>query len=396
MNDKEKKQIKRVKKNVKRLAKKIKRKRKPKKPRTKRVRVDNMYKSGLNAVALRDAKNSKQSLRNVQMFRKYSRNQYLFGLIHPEEAVKRQIPLKLPSDLPIPTSSIGFHEQYQLSTGSAGTFLLSWRPNFLGTTVSLTNISCNDFSRLTFNNSSLLTGLTLTTGNSFISGTYIPAVDLQRYRLVSAIIKVQYNGSILSQAGTFLSCITFDSTRIAIGSTTNPVNTLSDSLMDRFGNFSLIANGLWNQTVDVTTHGSGLQGLYVPMDPLDVAFDRINAYYGNTPSSNGLLNSMPEGAPQTYVFCGRNLPVNSSCILIDVYYNFEVIADPSVAPILRSSSNDVPSKKEGREAGDVMSEIFQDIGFMNVIPNEKSTDSLFDKFLEVGLKAIPNVISAFL
>jgi replicative DNA helicase len=399
MNEKS---VKDVNRNLKKISKRLRKvkigkskKRRGVKSKPNNSGMDDFRESGLgkyNAVRLRKGDKS-EALRHVQVFRKYLKNQYLMGLIHPDEAVQKGIPLKLPSDIPIPTAAIGFHEQYQLSTSSLGTFLLSWRPNYFTCVPALNGISCNDLSKITFNNSSSLTGTSATIGNNFISGSYIPNVDIQRYRLVSALIKIQYNGPVLNQSGTMLSCITFDSTRIVIGNSSNSVTSFAEPLMDRFCNFSLIANGLWNQTVDVTTNGHGLEAIYVPMDPIDVAFDRISGYYGTIPTAAGPISPAPESAPQTYVFAGRNMPPSTSCILVDVYYNFEVIADPTVAPILRASTSDVPSKKEGRDVGDALSSFFQKKGFISSIVSRNS-DSVWGSMINLGLKYLPKLLSA--
>lgn len=391
MNAKAQKEIKSIDKKVNKLVKRTKRVKIRDKPQNRKPKnITHYIKPKLNAIGFRGTDPHK-TLSNVQMFRKQSRNEYIAGLVHPDIAVREAIPLKLPSDLPLPTASIGFHEQYQFTTSSVGTFLMSWRPNFLATVPALGVISSNAYSKLTFNNSASLNGNTSVTGNFFVNGAYVPNVDLQRYRLVSALIKVEYNGSVLNQAGTMISCCSFDPFQIAVGSVTIPVTTLSDGLVDRFGVFSLIANGLWNGVTDITTSGHGLEGLFVPMDPSDVMFDRIPSYYG-VPiiASSGVFSPGLEGAPISYLFAGRNMPASSSCVLVNVYYNFEVIPDPSVAPILRTSTKDVPSKKEGREIGDSLSLMFKNNSLMRTISNVGSSE-IFQKIAKLGLSYMTGI-----
>lgn len=88
----------------------------------------------------------------LEEYHRVTRARYLFSMIHPEVAVNQGYQVKLYSDVPVPSSSIGFKSTYQFSTSSNGTFALTWTPNFLCTAQSL----ASDFQ---YNNDSNLNGI---------------------------------------------------------------------------------------------------------------------------------------------------------------------------------------------------------------------------------------------
>jgi len=340
-----------------------------------------------------------ETLSRMRSYGQHVRDRYIVGLVHPDIAVKNQIPVKLYSDVPIPTASIGWHEQYQLTTSSVGTFLLAWRPTFMANQQSLTALGSNAYSHLTFNNSSTLNGNTVVAGNNFLAGSYIPNIDLQRYRMVSSMITVQYDGPVLQQAGVLNSCATFDRFVCANGSTSAPVTNLSDPYVDRYGQFNLVVNGLWNQSSNVTRGGEGLEHFYVPLDPDDITFQPIGTYYGTTGSSSGTIFPEIEGAHINYVVCGRNFPASTNCVLVDVYYNLEVIADPSTAPILRSMTDNTLTRKDHEVYMDAVNSAGKTKGFIRKMKADEEDDGdTFSKVLgqvaRFGIKYIPKILAA--
>lgn len=318
----------------------------------------------------------KRLLSALREYQKVVKSRYLVALVHPDLAVKQQIPVKLYSDVPIPTASMGFHEQYQFTTSTQGTFLLAWKPNFLVNQAYLTANGLTTWSNITMNIAAGLTGNVGVAGNFFVPRNYTPNIDLQRYRLVSALLKISYNGAVLSQQGTMLSCATFDPLTVAVGNNVTPIGTIADTLVDRFGQFSLIQNGLWNTTVDITKHSEGIECLYVPTDPDDMIFQRTNSYYGTTVLAPNQLQPDTEGAHIQYIVCGRNLPVSSSCIIVDTYYNYEIIADPSSAPFLRSEAQNVFTSTEHSAIQDSMINSMGKGGAIR--PSKPVTDSFWD------------------
>jgi len=334
-------------------------------------------------------------LSEMQIYYKHVRDRYLLGLIHPDIAVKEQIPVKMYSDVPIPTASMGFHEQYNFSTNANGCFLLSWTPNFLVSQPYLTANGLTQYSCLTFNNSASLTGSAVAAGNVYTLGAYIPNVDFQKYRLVSAMIKVQYNGAILDQAGTMFSCAAYDGFPVAVGNGVTQVTTLSNTLADRYGAFSLIQNGLWNETTDISSNSAGLECLWLPTDPDSMIFDRTGAYKGQRSIVPALIPASDEGAYINYIVAGSNLPINARCILVDVYYNYEVIADPSAAPFLRSSVDTVYDSNQAGEIKNVLTNAVRSGTLIKKI--SKNEGSFMDKLGAIavkGLEYLPAILSA--
>lgn len=330
----------------------------------------------------------------LQAYHKIMRDQYLVGLVHPDIAVQKGIPVKLPSDVPIPTASIGYHVQQQYSTSTLGTFLLSWRPCLLLTDGNINQIvgPGGQASQLTYNNDPTLTGLTSNGFNLFKATGVYPTISIQRYRMVSAILKVSYNGSVLNQSGTMLGCATFDPFAImAAGAFTNQV----DTLVDRYANFSLIQNGLWNQSINITKDSEGLECLYVPTDPDDFTFQRAGTYYGSTITSNVLISPDAEGAHIQYIVAGRNLPASASSIIVDLYYNFEVIADPTSAYVLRGSIDQVYNSGDRQQILDTFSDVVKKKGLIS--PTKRNDNSFWgdalNKVLKLGMKYLPMALS---
>lgn len=339
-----------------------------KKDKRKRFRNYSVFKNGRDRLAsnpLSFRNNPKDKI--VQLLEEYhrvTRARYLFAMIHPEVAVNQGYQVKLYSDVPVPSSSIGFKSTYQCQTSPKGTFCLAWTPNFLCTAQSLSidfpDVSQPTYSNLSYNSASDLDGTSANIDFEFLP-SYIPDIKLQKYRLVSALIKVKYNGSVLNQSGTMYSCATFDQIAVSSGYH-DPLHP--NVTVNRFGDFSLVRNGLWNRTVNITSDADGIECLYVPMDPTDMTFYPVGDYYGlgsDSVISEGTKKTLrqisTEGAHVNYVIAGQNLPPSSSCIYIEVYANFEVIADPQSAPVIRSSIESSLTRADNNILTDLTSNI---------------------------------------
>lgn len=328
-------------------------------------------------------------LKELQKFQNEAKNQYMIGLIHPDMAVTQGLQVKAYSDLPIPTSTVGYHIQSFNTTNPAGCFLLSWRPQLL-----LVNGN-PETSNITYNSSASLAGTAASPGNNFLYGNNVCppwGFGMQRYRLVSAMLKVSYNGPVLQQAGTMLSCATMDP--FVVGNTTG-ATSVADTLVDRFGNYSIIQNGLWNNTVSITADSSGLECLYVPTDPLDLVFEQNGSFLGSQLSTTAGGTTAPgrTGAPINYVVAGRNLPSASQCIQIDVYYNFEVVADPSSVPFVRPNINTSLTKQN---ITDVHCAIKEQVGRGLMIRKSKPNinySEVLDHVVRLGSKYLPKLLA---
>lgn len=342
----------------------------------------------------------------LEDYHRITRARYLFAMIHPDVAVTQGYQVKLYSDVPVPSSSIGFKSTYQLSTSEKGTFCLSWSPNFLCTSQQL-NTDFPDnvnklYSNVAYSNSSGLTG-SEANNSFFYQPCYTPDIKLQKYRLVSALIKVKYNGSVLNQSGTMYSCATFDQLEVASGN----VNFASNIPAARFGDFSLIRNGLWNRSVNITSDADGIECLYVPMDPTDITFYPIGDYYGlgiDNKSGSGdsilLRQQSTEGAHVNYIIAGQNLPASSSCIYVEIYSNFEVIADPQSAPVIRSSIESALSRADNHLVTDLTANMTKSGMLIRTSkPNTDWSSRISDfvrKTYRVGKTLWPIISKAFL
>jgi hypothetical protein len=355
-------------------------------------------------------------------FHNLTRSRYLYSMIHPDVAVTEGLQVKLYSDVPIPTSSIGFRQVYQLSTSDLGTFALTWTPNFLATQESLAtalpipdgtydfvDFACSNF---TYANNSF----DGTTNNAQFKykPMYVPNIGLQKYRLVSAIMKVKYNGSVLNQSGTMMSCATFDSELPQVACGVNTTRITAEGALQRFtsgarskyGNFDLVRNGLWNYSNNITADANGLECLYVPIDPASHQFYPCCTFYGDEGKETiidhdtvldfdtGIREMTNEqGATLSYVVAGHNLPPSANCVFVEIFYNFEVIADPNAAPILRSSINNALDYNDHRRLTDLWGEMAKGGMIRGLLPpaSENKWINFANKTMTWGKKLWPIV-----
>lgn len=343
-------------------------------------------------------------VQKLEDYHSRTRSQYLYSMIHPDYAVTEGIQVKMYSDVPIPTSSIGVRSMYQIQTSPQGTFLLSWSPNMLandpGIEANFPGAPSNTvgYSNIRVCTSNLLTG-NLPQDNllSYALPAFRPQVLLQKYRLVSAIMKVKYNGSVLNQSGTMISCATFDNLPVDVVIAAGPATT-AESIMtnpnvaaqsaefNRYADFTLVRNGLWNYSQNIAADANGIECLYVPTDPTSLTFYDLGSYYGSqlTTTIDNQLDGTnvgqtkqiigDAGAQLSYIVAGYNLPKNEICIQVEVYANFEVIADPTTAPLLRSAINNTFDWNDDRRLKDFFKEL-SNKGFIR-----KSWDYIKGKF----------------
>jgi len=339
--------------------------------------------------------NRDELLPKLRTYHKITRDKYLTGLIHPDLAVTEGQAVKMYSDVPIPTSTVGIHEQYQFTPSANGTFLISWMPNFLCTASSLSSYTLTNYSHLTYNNNIALTGSVSCAGNLFTSGAYIPQVDLTRTRLVSALLKVSYNGPVLNQSGTMLAAATFDPFFACAGSAVAPVTGFSNTLADRYGNFALIQNGLWPQTTNITNSSEGLECLYIPIDPMDLIFEKGGTYHGLVPTAAGILSPPTDGAPINYVIAGRNFSFIQTCVIVDLYYNYEVIPDPNAVPIMRPIADTSITKKDHEAIMERFGEYSRSGGLIKrSSPSSGGWSEKFSKIMDLGIRYLPMIMAA--
>lgn len=312
---------------------------------------------------------------------------YIEGILEPSIPVNTGLIVKQPSLLPIPSSTVAFRNNINISTDQAGDFFLAWNPNFLinnkvlesiritgkGTDGANTILSPNCFSNICTKD---------TTNNSLkFYPSYVPSVDLSKYRLVSAKIKITYIGSNLNKSGMLYGCATYDPAPIVLGfidpgsqvmyARDASNNIIDYSVVSDSSNYNRlgyptavtyeamteqnISNGIWNRSCNVVQTNQGISCLHVPSDPTSQIFYPLGTYFGSgrvasTATFNNLVLSdciLPiqyqstTGSQLSYLICGHGLPQNNECINIQVFYNFEIIPTTLSAPFMRVDSMDL-------------------------------------------------------
>jgi len=165
---------------------------------------------------------------------------------------------------------------------------------------------------------------------------------------VSCLVRVGYNGPVLTQAGKLFTCQTFESV-VEIESP-NAGTPQADTYLDRYsGDFSLIQNGLWANTSNITSHADGIESVVAPLDPQSQIytipgrpqFDPTSVY--PTSSTTKSTYTLETGAIPQIVFAGQNFPANTNCITVDIYSVYEIIPDPTMGFIAREEVFDIGS-----------------------------------------------------
>lgn len=373
-----------------------------------------------------------QTVNYLTNFHEYTRAQYLYGLIHPEIAVSDGLQLKLYSDVPLPTNTAGIRETFYITPNENGCFSLAWSPAYFATQLQAERIySANnallsnfEYSHTYVNTSPQLDGSIPDQGTWTPLSSYVPTIDITKYRLVSALLRVKYVGSVLNQSGMLYSSATYNDIPVTtwtqgqgatvksltqtvsltnkMGHTTDyalypPSDTTAYSQLTRFSDFNLIKNGLWNYSHNITQDANGLECLFIPMDPLDLTFKESNSYYGqpqgtqtfNSGHNNTNLQpiSVHSGTPINYVICGQNIGNQTQCILVEAFYNFECIADPSTAPFLRSSYTGSVPAADTKLIGSAIREIASQTGLI------RKAQSVKQSFFDFLKSHVPTVIN---
>jgi hypothetical protein len=238
--------------------------------------------------------------------------------------------------------------------------------------------------------------LTTNTYNYFIQNAVyeVPENTFQRLRLASAMIRVSYQGNVLNQSGKMISCAVFDPFSLWIGNTAG-VTAYPELLADRYTVFTNVVNGLWNQTVNITNNAQGVECLYVPTDPDDMLYQRINTFYGSEiyKTVGGRLAPDREGAHINYVVAGSNLPPNAP-ILVEIFSIYEAIPDPISAPYLTPSVEAAWGTGETTDLKEAYDTIAKAGTAIRPAKEWKWEDVLKD-VAKLGLTYLPKVLSLF-
>lgn len=328
----------------------------------------------------------KQLINELNIFNKHLRDRYLVGLIHPDVAVRDGLSPKLYHDVPIPTTTYGIYGSYTATTNASGNLLVSFAtPGQPGVVLPMQNI--------TVNNSAGLNGTVGVAGNNFVNVLPVVNVPTQRYRLVSSLLRVSYTGRLLDQAGKIYSCATYDPLNIKYYSAV----TQSQVLIDRFGDFSLIKNGLWNTTVDVTSPNHAIECLWVPTDAYSYIFQQQFSYAGTSYTlPDTLMAPNAEGARLGYVVALQGLPAATACVTIECWSNYELIADPSVAPYMVHSADLIWDSDSQNKVHDVLNKELKTNGLIRQPSSTKSNWlEIINSLMTNGVPLLTKLISMF-
>lgn len=273
---------------------------------------------------------------------------YIKSLINPENSVNGGFVAKQPSYVPIPTSNVTFKEKIDFKCSSNGEFACIWAPNYLANQSAVDKFVPTDTQLYPFNYYSHF--YYKTNGKWFAHTSIRPAIDVSKYRLVSAKMSIQYNGSNLNRSGQLSTCAIYTDIPVFMGRTTGQVEDVEmksedfpdiAASLDKLIDIESINNGLWNKFDNVSIQRGRIDNIALPTDPTDHTFFPLGNYYAANPTrltSNVRMCMSTDGGHLSYVGAGKNLTASNEGLNMSViiYYNFEIIASQETAPFLRA------------------------------------------------------------
>lgn len=287
---------------------------------------------------------------------------YIKSLLFPEDALSGFV-AKQPSYIGLPTSNVVFKEQLNFQIDQNKRFFLMWVPNFFATKPALEHdIADPGEGKKRFYSHLYYKSYAFDGEDSEVfwcHTCYLPEISLSKYRLVSAKISVQYNGTIMNQAGQMYSCATYDDLPVISGACESheedvPLKFdgyLEDTQIKLSSYFDVekVRNGLWPKFCNITSSSGQIDNIALPSDPTDHTFYPMNHYYQVEPSSLVQLDRTTEssavryalstdGGHLSYLYTGFGIPEGTN-ITVVVYYNFEVIPTQTTAPFMRTNKN---------------------------------------------------------
>lgn len=236
----------------------------------------------------------------LEHMRKEQGHEYLNTLIHPE-TVKGS---KIPSQIPVPSSSFQLHNSAIISTNASGHAALFFNPFYLA--------GAGANSTLFVNNSAALTGTATSDAFTAVNiGQVIPPVYNQ-YRVVSASIVIKYVGRLDIVQGVIGGAIVFDQNAVPTAHGTN------SAALAKYGDFNLAMDAFYTQE-NLTLNG--IRELYFP---LDTTYEQYQSL-GVSKNGFGML---------AYIFGG--VP-SAPAYKVDVYVNYECLPDSAFLNYLPTS-----------------------------------------------------------
>jgi hypothetical protein len=328
-------------------------------------------------------------LSEMSSYQKHLRDRYLIGLIHPDLAVQHGLSPKLFNDIPLPTTTIGLYGSFTRKTNVLGNALVTFRPPGQPAGDSPASMCF-----VTFNNDPGLDGVTNSPHNQFVPTIQNVTVPLQRYRLVSCLFKLTYEGPLLNQSGKFYSNACYDNYGIIYKTS---AITATDNFAARYGDFQLIKNGLWNNVAEVTSTSHAMECLWVPTDVMDYSFQRAFSYYGtNFVGLDVGMGASTEGAHLCFNIAAQGLPPETN-LTVENWVNYEVIADPSAAPYMVHTADTAWSAGDLDKYHKVISDTVKGDGLIRepMKKGSSSWSSVISSIISEGAPVLKTLLSAF-
>jgi hypothetical protein len=228
----------------------------------------------------------------IELSKKVQTHEYLDTLLHPERTRNS----KIPSTMPIPTSSFQLKQSISITTNALGNAAIAINPFYLGST--------NVDSTIYVNNNVGLTGQSAS--NFFLAvnagQTAIPANVYNQYRLVSGSVTCKYVGRLDGVRGLIGGAIAFDQT-----ATPTAFGFAATSLA-KYGDFNTTQDAFFQQE-NFSLHG--IRELYFPLD-------------NNYEEYKSMNTSLPGFLFLIYIL---NAPPSETCFKLDVVLNMECLPD---------------------------------------------------------------------
>ena len=240
-----------------------------------------------------DLLNLKNLFDNMENIRKTSTKNFVHALLRPEKSRGA----KIPSSMPIPSSSFQMKSSLSVTTNSTGNAAIAINPFYLTT---------GQNSSVYVNNDVNLNGSTVVANQFFPrqANQNIPASVYHQYRLVSASVVCKYVGRLDIVQGLVGGSILYEK-----GITASPlVPAVALPQLDRYCDFNLARDSTYNAEYFAI---QGIRLLYFPLDPSFEEYQSVNT------AKDGFL---------FFIYINNGPPLASS-FKIDLYFNFECLPD---------------------------------------------------------------------
>lgn len=284
----------------------------------------------------------------LKAFNEKNQENYLFYLMQPEISKG----CKLPSPMPVPSSSFQLHNSITLTTNPSGNLVFTFNPFFLynadslpGKSIPVTGgtFSATHLTSAFLGNADEIDGSTEQKEVMEINlGQGIPGV-YSSYRVVSGSMVVRYIGRMDIASGVVGGAIIFDDSVDSIGAygTMTPTSGDPEELRSRsfvlgkYANFDLSQDSFYH--VEAMSL-KGMRELYFPIDnsfeeyqPV-FDFSKLKMKYYDSADTGYYEFSAADSSDYkkgfNMLFYSLGAPASSACFKVDIYVNYECIPNP--------------------------------------------------------------------